>query len=183
MSFYADGIAWSGNLPLWQRDALRRLAIQVSLTPADIAALTLACVAEANQQAAVPASIPIDNSHVPSASGNGSAVTVAGISRCTCLNAIPDGQTLTFGSDGLTIVYGDNGTGKSGFARVLRSACQARGSIAEVLSNVYADQPGCPGACVQYLVSGSTPVFNWRKAGDVAPEDLRAVSISLGFGA
>jgi len=177
MSVYADVIAWSGILPLWQRDALRRLATQATLTSADIDALTLACIAVANQQTAVPASIPMDSSHVPSPSGNGSAVTLAEISGCTCLNAIPDGQGLTFGADALTIVYGDNGTGKSGFARVLRSSCQARGSSAEVLSNVYADQPGCPGACVQYRVNGNSQVFHWRKGGCATPDDLRAVSI------
>jgi hypothetical protein len=122
MSVYADIIGWSGNLPLWQRDALRRLATQASLMSADIDALTIACIAEANQRTATPASTPIANHHVPSSPGSGSAVTIAAISACTCLNAIPAGQNLTFGSVGLTIVYGDNGTGKSGFARVLRHA-------------------------------------------------------------
>lgn len=177
MSVYADIIAWSHNLPLWQRDALRRLATQVTLTSADIDELALACLAEANQRPAVPASVPMDSSHVPSNTGSGSAVTITGISDCSCLNAIRDGQSLTFGADALTIVYGDNGAGKSGFVRVLRSSCQARGSGPEVLSNVFADQPGCPGACVQYRVNGSERVFRWTKGGGAAPDELRAVSI------
>lgn len=51
------------------------------------------------------------------------------------INAIPSTSELTFG-DGLTVIYGGNGTGKSGFARLLSTACFSR-SQPSILPNVY----------------------------------------------
>src|SRR5207302_1840263 len=48
------------------------------------------------------------------------------LSNLKNVNALADGQRLTFCS-GLTIVYGANGSGKSGYARVLGSAGFTRG--------------------------------------------------------
>src|SRR4051794_28341265 len=42
------------------------------------------------------------------------------------VNALLDGQELTFGQSGLTVIYGDNGSGKSGFARLIKSIVKAR---------------------------------------------------------
>ena len=54
------------------------------------------------------------------------------------VNAIPESSSLTFGQ-GLTVIYGHNGTGKSGFARVLSSACFSR-SDQEIIGNIYDEQ-------------------------------------------
>ncbi len=55
------------------------------------------------------------------------------------VNAIPATSSLTFGPS-LTVMYGHNGSGKSGFARVLCSACFSRAEVS-ILPNVYADHP------------------------------------------
>ena len=39
------------------------------------------------------------------------------------VNALAADQHLTFGQTGLTVVYGRNGAGKSGYARILKHAC------------------------------------------------------------
>ncbi len=44
----------------------------------------------------------------------------------------------------MTIIYGDNGMGKSGYARILKRACRAR-HPGEIEPNIYAEQP--PAAC------------------------------------
>jgi len=41
------------------------------------------------------------------------------------VNALPDGSALTF-APGLTVIYGRNGAGKTGFARVIANACFSR---------------------------------------------------------
>ena len=33
---------------------------------------------------------------------------------------------MEFGTEGLTVVYGDNGSGKSGYVRLLKEVCRAR---------------------------------------------------------
>ncbi|MEQ8393531.1 MAG: hypothetical protein RIB30_21285, partial [Thalassospira sp.] len=54
------------------------------------------------------------------------------------VNAIPETSSLTFGAS-LTVVYGHNGAGKSGFARMLSAACFNRSDI-KILPNIYADK-------------------------------------------
>ena len=44
------------------------------------------------------------------------------------VNALAPDQRLTLHRVGLTIIYGDNGSGKSGYARILKKVCRARTS-------------------------------------------------------
>ncbi|WP_249683419.1 hypothetical protein [Pseudomonas syringae] len=52
------------------------------------------------------------------------------------LNAIKAGANLPFGESNLSVIYGQNGTGKSGFARLLKQICESR-SKDEIHSNVF----------------------------------------------
>ena len=54
------------------------------------------------------------------------------------MNALASDQPLTFEPNGLTIVYGDNGSGKSGYARLLKRITRARHQE-EVLSDIFRD--------------------------------------------
>ncbi len=51
------------------------------------------------------------------------------------INALPKGAALTFGP-ALTVIYGRNGAGKSGFARLLANACFSRHKPS-ILGNIY----------------------------------------------
>ena len=55
------------------------------------------------------------------------------------INALPAEAELTF-SPTLTVVYGGNGAGKSGFTRILSNVCFSRKSH-PILPNVYDDEP------------------------------------------
>ncbi|MCC6949170.1 MAG: AAA family ATPase [Bradyrhizobiaceae bacterium] len=78
-------------------------------------------------------------------SGSGPLSLVA-LKNLKDVNAIPADSALTFGP-GITIVYGHNGTGKSGFARVLSVACFSR-EKPRIFPNVYEAESGSgePGA-------------------------------------
>ena len=53
--------------------------------------------------------------------------------------SLPSVRPLPFAVEGFTIVYGDNGSGKSGYGRLLRGLCRARRDRAErILGDVYA---------------------------------------------
>ena len=177
MTPYDQLLEWSEALPAWQRDALRRLATQTSLTEADLAQLVAACMAESNGQSSPPGVAPIDAGHLPTGGTSATAVALVAVAATSSVNAIPDGQRLTFALTGLTAVYGDNGAGKSGYARVLRHACHARGTGDAVLSNVYGDQQGPPTAQVDYAVGTEKHSFTWRNDCAGPPEDLRSVAV------
>jgi recombinational DNA repair ATPase RecF len=58
-----------------------------------------------------------------------------------------DGQEIAF-KDRMTVVYGENASGKTGCARVLKQAAGAR-SAARVLPDVYTSSPATPTAFIE----------------------------------
>jgi len=128
MTPYTDILRWSQDLPQWQRDALGRLATDAAApSTADIDELAALCHQEANNLPFTIRPQPLAAAHVPVTTTGGASVSLTAISDTQAINAILDGQTLSFGSTGITAIYGDNGAGKSGFSRLLRHACHARG--------------------------------------------------------
>ena len=67
-------------------------------------------------------------------------------------DALISGQTLKFGSTGLTIVYGDNASGKSGYARLIKAMVDARHS-SDVLPDVFDEGAPQPTAVLQYSIA------------------------------
>jgi hypothetical protein len=83
---------------------------------------------------------------------------------------------LTFAQSGLTVVYGDNGAGKSGYARLLKHACRARGETGKVLPDVFEAAQGAPSAKVSFQHGQTSDTFVWTPEGE-RPEVLRDVSV------
>jgi energy-coupling factor transporter ATP-binding protein EcfA2 len=46
-------------------------------------------------------------------------------------------QVLNFSIDGMTVIYGDNGVGKSSYAKILKNACLTRGEKPNILGNIF----------------------------------------------
>jgi len=163
----ADEIfAWAASRPPWQLAVLTALAagqviddtataqIADALLDGTPAAMALAPAAVAVPQAAV------------------GTVTVLGIREARAVNALAEGQQLTFGPTGLTVVYGDNGSGKSGYARLLKSAVRAR-HTEDVLPDVFDTQAGVPSAVVRFAVNGLEHDHSWPSG---SADDLRQVA-------
>ena len=83
---------------------------------------------------------PLVKAHLPANPGQGEAVSLVSIADVDGVNNLAPGQTLTFEQNGITVIYGDNGAGKSGYARVLKRACRAR-HAGQIEPNIYAQQP------------------------------------------
>ena len=76
------------------------------------------------------------------------------------VNALTENSTLSFETDGLTVVYGENGSGKSGFCRLIRSACTSRAGAENILSNVFAPSEKSV-AIYSAIVNNQPSVFRW----------------------
>jgi hypothetical protein len=62
-----------------------------------------------------------------------------GIGPVEHVDRLAAGQELRFGVSGITLIYGDDGTGKSGYARVAKKLCLAR-VVDPLQGDVFADQ-------------------------------------------
>ena len=133
MNVLQEIFTWSKDRPPWQRDALRRLVLNGELIDQDIRELADICKGDYGLAEKIDAA-PLTKGHVPAGKSTTSAVSLESICHHKGVNALAEDQTLKFGP-GLTIVYGDNGAGKTGYTRILKRACQAR-AREEILGNV-----------------------------------------------
>lgn len=169
-------LTWSGSAPAWLRDALRRIVTTSDLSDADVAQLAELCKTPHGLSVDGPAADPLSANHIPTTGLTG-AVGVSAITHVSDVNALAPNETLSFAPAGLTIIYGDNGAGKSGFTRILRRACRARGGNAPILANALSDKPaGAPTAKIDYTVAGAARGHVW-KDGAAADAELSAVSV------
>jgi energy-coupling factor transporter ATP-binding protein EcfA2 len=155
----SDLVSWSADLPLWQRDALRRLVVSGSLTDACLAELLAICCGEAG----APAALPCNSTHIGAGSSAGRTISLVAIRNPSGVNALTAGQQLTFGPSGLTVIYGENGAGKSGYARILKNACRAK-DRGEVLGDVRAGSAPAttPRAEIELQVDGNAWTVDWQ---------------------
>lgn len=165
-------VAWSADCPNWQRDALRRLSVKDKLDAADYGELLVLCKASAS------VGQPITAAHVRDPTAGSAVVTLTSLHGLRHVNALADGEKLTFDKTGLTIIYGDNGAGKSGYARVLKKVCRARNAKNDtgVLPNVYATNSGTPTGKVDFSVGGQNRSSTWVN-GQAVDSMLSAVSV------
>jgi energy-coupling factor transporter ATP-binding protein EcfA2 len=170
-------LEWSKDRPLWQRDALRRIIANGRLTDADIGELVDLCKQGKGAPAGALKAVPLEKANLPANPGQTAAISLVSIADVTGVNNLAAGQTLGFQPNGITIIYGDNGAGKSGYTRILKRACRARHS-GNIQPNVYADQPPKHvGASIAYVI-GSTPqpLEPWQNAAN-PHATLSAVSV------
>jgi len=84
------------------------------------------------------------------------------------VNALAADQTVEFDGN-LTILFGQNGSGKSGYARIIKRAAGAR-SHEDILGNVASDATSPkPGACFDLTVDGSSQTVDWSNDIGLAP--------------
>jgi len=166
-------VAWSAECPNWQRDALRRLCARDKLETTDFDELLALC----KDDGAAGGGQPLTANHVRDPSAGSAVVTLTALHGLQHVNALAIGERLTFDKTGITIIYGDNGAGKSGYARVLKKLCRARSPKNDtILSNVYSANSGLPTANIDFCVSGQNKSVTWIN-GQSSDAMLSAVSV------
>ncbi len=159
MNVLQEILAWSQDRPMWQRDALRRIVQSMELSELDVTELTMIC--KGAKGLAEPQNvIVLSSDHLPQQSISSDPVSLVSIFHERGVNALAENQTLNFSSR-LTVVYGDNGAGKTGYIRILKEACRARGKET-VLGNVTSGQlPLTPIVTIKYKAGSMASTLNW----------------------
>lgn len=157
MSLESSIVEWSRTRPQWQQAVLARLASGEVLGVEDYRSIAALIVAGEP----VPGG-ELSVEHMGGTAGHSTDMRLKEIRSVNQVNALQPDQTLTFGSQGITVVYGDNGSGKSGYARLLKQAVRSRDSE-EVLTNVFV--PGGVGAQTAQVVAAAEGaedlVYDW----------------------
>ncbi len=173
-------LLWSESRPKWQRDALRRIVTKGSLDAADLDELERIATGGLQNPLVRLAPLtaqPLSDSHLPPAPDSAESVSLVELRDLRNVNRIPDGSVLPLGSgSGLVVIYGENGAGKSGFARVIKGACRARGGSRPVVPNAFAAPPGGSraSATIGFKAGGAPAQCAWT---DGLPGDPRLANV------
>lgn len=174
-------LAWANtDLPLWQRDAMRRLFQKQELHAQDfddLYAMLKSAHGLPDEQNRQPE--PLAPEHLPAqATGVAAPLTLRAMRDLKHVNRIATGQKLEFTPNGITVVYGGNASGKSGYSRVLKRACRARDLSETVHPDAFDPQAAAsvPEAIFDIEINGKVVSLTWKR--DVTPPDeLSSVAV------
>ncbi|WP_281964745.1 AAA family ATPase [Serinicoccus marinus] len=166
MTLEQDLVTWFADRPDWQRDAVALFCANEVVTPDQISTIADHLIA-----GTYPVGSTITVEDIPGTSATGGPVTLKAISGVAGVNALLADQVLTFGPTGLTVIYGDNASGKSGYARLIREAVTAR-IKADLLGDVFAKEISRPTGSFLYAVADVES--SWH-LGDISAQDLSGI--------
>lgn len=179
MTLLQDILHWSQTLLGWQSDAVRRLFVKGQLSPQDIEDLFALLKAEHGiPDAQSRTTTRLSQDHIPAPSKPDSHVRLIAMRDLRNVNAIAENQRLPFADKGITVIYGDNGSGKSGYARVLKRACRARDQAEDIWPNAKLP-PGRVGraeAHFEIAINGTPTNEHWTD-GNAASDALSSIAI------
>ena len=157
MTAYADIVQWAASRPWWQQQALVRLASGTPFTEADYEELADALV---KPEPRAPSGGWLTGIQQP-AETSSPPVTLTCIRDVSNVNRLATGETLTFAPTGVTVVYGNNGSGKSGYARLVKALVHTRHQEM-VLPDIFSTGGGAQAACLEYVWNGGTHTVSVR---------------------
>lgn len=164
---------WLAQRPKWLQVAVKRLLESGDLNDATISELAVLCQQEANNEFPdVDCSIP------PGAftAYDSEEIRLCSISEIVGINKLAPRTPLDFGKSNVAVVYGHNGSGKSGYVRLLKHVCGARDCIrGHLLKDVFSAEDVTQNAKVSFLKNSIPAEYEW--AGSGVCNDLCSVEI------
>ncbi len=197
MSDLEDGLLeWSKKLATWPQDLLRRLAAGEVIASSDVRAYADAAERTELEREAPwysspelgesPDFIPLAARHLTATVQGGDPVRIVKIIHVHGANDLASGAPLDFNPVGLTLIAGRNGSGKSGYTRILKQVAVSRASE-NVLPNAFGSDE-TPKAVVSYQLGDDQAQDLTWEAGDERIEsplqrvrifDARAANVHL----
>ena len=167
---------WFKERPIWLQDAACRLIKKGEFDDADYDDLLKLC--------SVQIGVESDVHEIPNAqtisSGSFSQVEtfhkvkISSISNVVGVNALNPQKPLTV-ADGLTVIYGQNSSGKSGYVRLLKQICGAKKS-GLLHPNTYSEHPEKQSCTIKFIYDGNKSKLDWKIEQGIC-EQLSAVEI------
>ncbi|SHF73529.1 AAA domain-containing protein [Litoreibacter ascidiaceicola] len=180
---FEELITWSNQevRPDWQRDALRRLAATGELSEEDLSDLRRV-VEKAGEliDDEVAAVTPLAAEHLSDPAADAPRTILGAIGPVRRVDRLASDQPpIKFAKNGITLVYGANASGKSGYCRIAKQLCRSL-SPQDLKGNVYeAAAADPPEVDLVFGMEGDEPErqeTTWRH-GDPSPAELARISV------
>ncbi|MFH6597519.1 AAA family ATPase [Ectopseudomonas khazarica] len=179
MNSYQTIVEWaSKELPEWEADLVRRLLEDSHLSPEQLEQVSKNALHafDINQSSETkechPPAYVLEGSD---ASATSSPIKLCEISLVKNINAIHCDAKLPFGHSGITLIYGENGSGKSGYSRILKNACFAKHVESNLLCNIYKPKTNDQSAQIVFIKNDSRESWTWKPGSSHA--DLSLINV------
>ena len=126
MAVYYDIINWSNGKSLFVRDAIRRLLHSQTLTRQDVEEIKDLLKKECGFDNITAIPVPANDTDIPSIYNQENQIRLQQILSPHNIAALYDKTPLVFSPNGLSVVYGKNGSGKSSYSKILKKLCWSR---------------------------------------------------------
>jgi energy-coupling factor transporter ATP-binding protein EcfA2 len=175
-----DLFTWVQQQPVWQQDLARRLLAHAQLVGDEYEAALNVVLAEhgalaTGQDPEEPRVVQLDD--FPAAARDGDTPRLQAFGRLRGVGAVVDNGELRFGNDGLTVVFGGNGAGKSSYVAALKRVCRAVDCSGALRGNVFGATPAQQTAKLE-TVTGTQSVVS-RQVNLREPEEPAMSAISV----
>lgn len=94
-------------------------------------------------------------------------LTLTSMSQVVGVNALVEGGVIEPHA-GLTILFGENGTGKTGYSRIFKALAASR-TADVILGNIEATAPKAQSALIEYTLGSEAKTYTWTGTQGVAP--------------
>lgn len=157
MPILNDIIDWVEDKPSFWQVAIDRLIRNNHLTDSDTSELKEICKAEFGLLKIGFENVDFDDlREFANHSSSSDSIVISKIFNIENINALAETSVLEFAPMGLTVVYGDNGAGKSSYVSIFKHICKTRGQKPSINDNLY--DPTSRGndnkAEVEYTIDG-----------------------------
>jgi hypothetical protein len=110
----------------------------------------------------------------PNVAFTGKSIQLKKLGNIQGLNRLSSESVIEF-SPNLTVIYGENGTGKSGFCRILKDIGYSYESETKILPNIYSKDNPKISAEIEYTCDGIPKTYSWEPGRK--QEDLKNISV------
>jgi len=164
--------SWLRERPKWLQEAAKRLYNQEQIAAQDILDLTTLCEHEPLEQ------LDGNDCNFFADTSAGSAhqqVRLSSIGNVEGINALQPKNALDFGKKNLAIVYGSNGSGKSGYVRIIKHVCGVK-APGKLHPNVFSTTTTACKCKVAYEIDNAPVEQEWA-VGSGPIRELRIVDV------
>jgi len=164
-------VTWLHTQKDWLQEAASKILTQDEVSDKDIDALIVLLKSPTGQAVTTTRTFPsLGTTTTPT------TLRLDAISEVKGIDSLAPRNPLAFGTDNLTVIYGNNGSGKSGYTRILKRAT-GKANAKELKSNVYVSPVPTDRSCkINYTLGGTPTEIVWN-ATDAAVNDLLGVDI------
>ncbi|MEX2347934.1 MAG: AAA family ATPase [Balneolaceae bacterium] len=164
---------WIKERPDWQSDLLRRLYSKGELDLEDFQEVKHNLLLKKSDSIK---GRTIEKDDITAANDGSNKILLKSLKNVKHVGNLVHNGVLDFNTNGITIIYGENGAGKSSYARILKKACRAVHEPDQIHSNIYDEKIKEGEAIIEIVQDGKARLIN-RKVNDSPDPKLRSISV------